>query len=653
MSRHAQVRAHALAFAVLLCAAAAGGLFGARPAEVAAAPTAQQESGCFGSMTSSVVSDTLRLCDETDITVVAEPICPSCPGGINVVFVEVLVAFQASWQNDAAIKALTELERVKDTDVRVGVVHYDSRTVKRALRMTDRAASARGALRQPQYGHDPFGDFEGAAKEALKMLDDAADALPGDAPRPCELIIFFASTKSVFPDAGRRMIRAAQMIRSRRIPLLVGCPETNADYCTYTRQMPQRSSWYAEPPSTAKLSSATRGLLGDFMKSAEVRDAHLTQVIPPGLAYVDGSSNPPPAAVVTDAMEGLTTTLTWDYTALAARGAQSVTFRVAPRASGVFTVTGDYAIQDTEGGRRIEVLPPVALTVTGTCDLPTPEPSPTMTDEPPPPPPTPTPPTPTRRSPTATPVPPSPTPTATRVPGPIYLPITVFERCTDDERLADVVLVIDMSTSMNRLAQDGVMKKTAVISAAKAFVERLDFTPNDRDQHDQAAVVGFNDTAWIQQPLTHDRALVLAAIDGLEARLADGTRLDLGLREGAAALPSALRKEGNTPVMIFLTDGLPNRVPNHPETGRPEDTVIAAAQAAKDSGVEIFTIGFGRADAPDISDRVYPELLAACATSPDMAFVAPDAQRIAAIYNGIADVFGCPAGRHDWSKPWP
>jgi len=649
MNRLARVRAIALAFAVLLCAAAAGALLGVRPVEVAAAALAQEESGCFGTMTSSVASDTLRLCDETDVTVVAEPTCPSCPGGINVVFVEVLAAFQASWQNDAAAKALTEFERVKGTKVQVGVVHYDSRTVKPVLRMTDRPASARGALRQPQYGHDPFGDFEGAAREALKMLDNAADALPGDAPRPCEMIIFFASTKSIFADAGRRMIRAAQMIRSRRIPLLIGCPETNPDYCTYTRQMPQRASWYAEPPGSAKLAGAARGLLGDFMKSAEVRNAQLRQLIPPGLAYVEGSSSPPAAVVVADADESLTTTLTWDFTSLAARAAQSVTFRVAPRAAGVYTLTGAYAIHDTDGGQREEVLPSVALTVTGPCDLPTPEPTPTSTDAPT------WMPSATPRSPTATPVPPTPTPTATatRVPGPIYLPITLFERCSDDERLTDVVLVIDMSTSMNRVAEDGVMKKTAVIAAAKAFVDRLDLTPNERGQHDQAAVVGFNDTAWLQQGLTHDRAQVLAALDGLEARQAQGTRLDLGLIEGARALPVEQRKEGNTAVMIFLTDGLPNRVPLDPGTGRQEETVIAAAEQAKATGIQVYTIGFGRADAPDINDRVYPELLAACATSAAMSFVAPEAERIAAIYNGIADVFGCPAGRHDWGKAWP
>lgn len=641
----ARASARALAAAVLLGAAAAGALSGARTVEVAAAPAAQEESGCYGTMAASVASDTLRLCDETEVVVAAEPTCPSCPGGINVVFVEVLAAFQANWQNDAATKALTELERIKGTKVQVGVIHYDSRTVKRVLRMTDRVASARGALNQPQYGHDPFGDFEGAAREALKMLDDAAEALPSDAPRPCEMVIYFASTKSIFADAGRRMIRAAQMIRSRKIPLLVGCPETVADYCTYTRQMPQRASWYAEPPGNGKLAGAARGLLEDMMESAEVRGASLTQVIPPGLAYVEGSSNPPAAVVVADAQEGLTTTLTWDYVALDARAAQTVTYRIAPRASGVYTLTGGYDLQDTDGGQRSEVLPSVALTVTGPCDLPTPEPTPTATDEP-------------TDVPTATPVPPTPTPeppppTPTRVPGPIYLPITLFERCSDDERLTDAVLVIDMSTSMNRLAEDGVMKKAAVIASAKSFVERLDFTPNARGQNDQAAVVGFNDTAWIQQPLTNDRAAVLAALDALEARQAQGTRLDLGLLEGARALPAELRKEGNTPLMIFLTDGLPNRVPPHPDTGRPEETVIAAAAAAKASGIQLYTIGFGRPDAPDINDRVFPELLAACATRPDMSFVAPEAERIAAIYNGIADVFGCPAGRHDWSQPWP
>jgi len=235
----------------------------------------------------------------------------------------------------------------------------------------------------------------------------------------------------------------------------------------------------------------------------------------------------------------------------------------------------------------------------------------------------------------------------------IFLPVLLGERCVDDDQLTDIVLVIDMSTSMNRLSEDGIQKKAAVIDSAKAFVEGLDFTPNIRSQHDQVAVAWFNDNAGIAQELTGDKDAALRALDALPSYQAEGTRLDKAFLTGMQALPADKRMVSNTPVIIMLTDGLPNRVPLHPVTGRQEDTVIDAARQAKDVGITVYTIGFGRADAPDIADRVLPELLRECASAPERSFVAPTAAEIGRIYSEIIDRFSCGTGRHDWGQPWP
>ncbi|MFN8421901.1 MAG: hypothetical protein U0470_00410 [Anaerolineae bacterium] len=102
-----------------------------------------------------------------------------------------------------------------------------------------------------------------------------------------------------------------------------------------------------------------------------------------------------------------------------------------------------------------------------------------------------------RRASTPTPAPPTAT-AATRAPRPIYLPLTVREpSCDDIVRHADVVLIIDIDI-MDRLSEDGAQKKAAVITAAKLFVDRLDLSPDAQGRLDQAAVVGFNNDAWIR-----------------------------------------------------------------------------------------------------------------------------------------------------------
>jgi len=109
------------------------------------------------------------------------------------------------------------------------------------------------------------------------------------------------------------------------------------------------------------------------------------------------------------------------------------------------------------------------------------------------PPPTATPsPTPTstpRATPTSV---PSNTPTAPSPPSPIFLPIALHESCEEINVHADVVLVLDLSTSMQRPTRSGRTKLDWAQGAARAFLEFLDFTPNEQAGRDQVAIVGFN-----------------------------------------------------------------------------------------------------------------------------------------------------------------
>lgn len=253
-------------------------------------------------------------------------------------------------------------------------------------------------------------------------------------------------------------------------------------------------------------------------------------------------------------------------------------------------------------------------------------------------------------SPTPTEPPPSPTPR----PGIAYLPILLREpECKIQYRYADVALVLDMSTTMKRTTEAGRAKVEAVVEAALAFVAMTRLAPTESGQHDQVAVVGFHDRAWIAQPLGNDPARIALALRRLPDGIAQGTRLDLAFAGGVQALEIGWRRPDNQAVLILLTDGLPNRVPPA-EDGTMETTVRRAAQAAKDAGIRVYTIGVGSTDpSADILDQVDARLLTDCASRADMFFHQPSAEELSGVYRQIIWTFDPCSGRHRWGVPWP
>lgn len=284
-------------------------------------------------------------------------------------------------------------------------------------------------------------------------------------------------------------------------------------------------------------------------------------------------------------------------------------------------------------GAVIRVRPPDTPTPTVT-PIPSPTASPTITPSPtltvtPSPTLSPTP----TASPTITPSPtltPSPTPTPIYR---IYLPLILRIPCL--ERAVDVVLVVDVSSSMRRPAGDGGSKLDAVLRAARAFVDRFQPGP----ARGRVAVVAFNQQAWLLQPLTEDRAALDRALAALPGLMAEGTRLDLGLQAGAAALAAV--EAPRVKAMVFLTDGLPNRVPTPVAGGTQEDTVLAAAAAARAAGILIQAVGYGREDAPELVDRILPWLLRAIAGPGGGYRETDDAGQLAETFRVLAAELGC------------
>ncbi len=227
-------------------------------------------------------------------------------------------------------------------------------------------------------------------------------------------------------------------------------------------------------------------------------------------------------------------------------------------------------------------------------------------------------PTPTIVTPTKTRVAATATSTLTPRPKPVYLPILLKEECQPRQLHADVALVIDASLTMEDLTRSQRPKIDAAREAAQLFVDHMSF-PSD-----QAAVVSFNEEAHVLQPLTGDRERVRDALDRIAT--AEYTRIDLGLKQAHEQVLGARHDPQNVPVIILLTDGKSNPVP--------ESQALDAAAEAKQAGITVFTVGLG----PQVAEPALREM----ASAPDHYWYAPDGDDLGPIYDRIAVTIPCP-----------
>ena len=242
---------------------------------------------------------------------------------------------------------------------------------------------------------------------------------------------------------------------------------------------------------------------------------------------------------------------------------------------------------------------------------------------------------------------PSPTatarPTPTVTPAPAYLPLSLRESCP--QRHLDIVLAIDLSTSMNGLTTDGRRKVEAAAQAAAHLLDMLDLVSGDDGPADRAGLVGFHSTAWTVTAVTGDRPALDRGLAGLGRALGPGSRLDLALERAAGALAADGRPDGVTAV-VLLSDGLPTGVPAA-EDGGVAATVLRAAETVRRLGARLVAIGFG------LPGELDEELLTAVAGGPSQYRSTPDARELAEIFGRLVGEVRCPPGRHRWGEPWP
>lgn len=143
----------------------------------------------------------------------------------------------------------------------------------------------------------------------------------------------------------------------------------------------------------------------------------------------------------------------------------------------------------------------------------------------------------------------------------------------------DILLVMDISTSMLEpdFAVNGrpVDRLTAVKKVASDFI--------DQRSNDRIGLVLFGSRAYLQAPITFDKASVKEILRSMEAGMA-GNSTAIG-----DALGLSLKSLKDTPdpdrkMIILLTDG---------ENNDGSVTLPQAIKLAKDQGVKVYTIGVG------------------------------------------------------------
>ena len=207
----------------------------------------------------------------------------------------------------------------------------------------------------------------------------------------------------------------------------------------------------------------------------------------------------------------------------------------------------------------------------------------------------------------------APTPTP-KPPVPVYLPILLGERCKLQPIPADVLLLLDTSSSMK-----GEKLELAKL-AALAFVDEL------RPGRDRIALIDFNTDATLRSSLSLDLELARAAIRNLES--SPGTRIDGALRLATDHLTArdedALRNR--RAAIVLLTDGV--------QVDQPEDA-IALARGLCAQGVALHAVGFGDGGNLDLNQ------LDALACRQDWLWLAPDGEALRAIFVEIAGRHPC------------
>ncbi len=143
----------------------------------------------------------------------------------------------------------------------------------------------------------------------------------------------------------------------------------------------------------------------------------------------------------------------------------------------------------------------------------------------------------------------------------------------------DILLVMDISNSMAEpdfvINRRAVSRLNAVKKVAGEFI--------DRRANDRIGLILFGTRAYLQSPITYDKAAVKQILYSMQEGMA-GNSTAIGDALGLALKSLKDSKNAEDKIIILLTDG---------ENNDGSITLPQAVKLAKDAGVKIYTIGVG------------------------------------------------------------
>ncbi len=612
------VVSRSLPIGVLICVlvwAGVGTISGGSTTAIAAGSLAKPQSACRLPIKTTITS-TGRQCDPIDVAVRVTIACPVSLPLHLVVALDRSLAMRddLSQAKQAARRAISALDFSLAPPSKVSVLSHGD-AVQTEIAWTDNPVVAEGAVNGVTYrAADNEANPGAAMAAALELLSKARGE-----DRALEAVLLVGAGCPTADSACASSLRqGADSMSDAGASTLAVCFAADQGDCRSYRDAASSSRVYLDGPGY-RIDRAIETVLsaGQSLSASEVVLKEYVDTY--NFRYIPGSGIPVP-------------TVEEDETGFGLKQILRFTWRDHARGTSVFARyrlqappgrSGSGAIRGIGGWSRISLIdslgrsldisinenpqapgrPPCGVgTATPTATqtkVPTLTPSPSPTDVPA----------------TATHPPP------TIMPAPMYLPLLLREQCIPGQHRMDVVLVIDASSSMLEPTVTGRSRLSAAIEAAQVFLDQVRLGAGD-----QAAVVMFNNDAWLAATLTTDRSALDTALEGIQT--AQFTRIDRGIAIARQELLGSRRNEDSTPVMIVLTDGRANPVP--------VDVAIVEARLAKEAGVQLFTIGLGA----DLD----AEALAQMASLPEWFYVAPDAEDLVDIYRAIAVTIPCPMG---------
>lgn len=191
----------------------------------------------------------------------------------------------------------------------------------------------------------------------------------------------------------------------------------------------------------------------------------------------------------------------------------------------------------------------------------------------------------------------------------------------------DIVLVLDSSSSMQRVWEDGdpttnPIRMDELVDVSSIFIN----TSGVGAAGNKVGIISFRGQPTVSHPLSANKTTLLQALKNID-RTQSGTQYLPALVAARNMLTTSPSGAGTPKVVIFISDGLPFD---------PEPPIIAMANSMKATGIQIYAIS--------IIDTSTVPLMTKIASSPATAYyrVAEKRTDFRAFFNAISSTVRCP-----------